>query len=152
MSSRRMSKIAAGIRQVVSKAILFELRDPRVTQVTVLGIDMAPDLRTAKVRVTIMGDEKQQRLALKGLESACGFLQSRIADELELRYTPVLTIELDDGVKRSIAVAKALFELEKGEHETPRDDDVSSPRGDEELAADKAEDAGHPTEHEDQTI
>lgn len=112
MFSRRIAKVAAGIRQVVSTSILFELRDPRVTNVTVLGVDVASDFKSAKVRVSIMGDDKQQRLAIKGLESACGFLQSRIADELDLRYTPVLTIVRDDGVKKSIAVALALKELQ----------------------------------------
>ncbi len=97
---------------MVSTSILFELRDPRVTNVTVLGVDVASDFKSAKVRVSIMGDDKQQRLAIKGLESACGFLQSRIADELDLRYTPVLTIVRDDGVKKSIAVALALKELQ----------------------------------------
>jgi ribosome-binding factor A len=96
---------------VVSTAILTELRDPRVIHVTVLGVDVAPDFRSAKIRVSIMGDEKQQRLALKGLESARGFLQSRIAEELDLRYTPVLSIVRDDAVKKSIAISRALQEL-----------------------------------------
>lgn len=129
MSSRRLAKVAAGIRQVVSTSILFELRDPRVTNVTVLGVDVAPDFRSAKVRVSIMGDEKQQRLALKGLQSSCGFLQARIAEELDLRYTPVLTIALDDGVKKSIAVALALRELEAAggaEGEASDSDEIES--------------------------
>lgn len=150
MSSRRMSKIAEGVRQVVSKAILFELRDPRVTQVTVLGVDMAPDLRSAKVRVTIMGEEKEQRLALKGLESARGFLQARIADELDLRYTPVLSIVRDDGVKKSIAVAKTLRELEAQQA------DAESPDGDGPLAEGEVDevtdDADQLADHQDQTI
>lgn len=112
-----MAKVAAGIRQVVSTAILTELRDPRVVHVTVLGVEVAPDFRSAKVRVSIMGDEKQQRLAIKGLESARGFLQSRIAEELDLRYTPVLSIVSDDTVKKSIAISRALQELAGGDRE-----------------------------------
>jgi ribosome-binding factor A len=137
-----MAKVAAGIRQVVSTAILFELRDPRVANVTVLGVDVAPDYRTAKVRVTIMGDEKQQRLALKGLESARGFLQSRIADELDLRYTPVLTIVRDEAVKKSIAVAKALRELagSEGDQQNDMTDKDGAAPADDQGARDDADD------------
>jgi ribosome-binding factor A len=76
--------------------------------VTVLGTEVADDLRTAKVFVTVMGTAGEQHRAVHGLNSARGFLQSRIADELQLRYTPVLTFVLDQGVKRSIEVSRAL--------------------------------------------
>ena len=110
MSTRRNAKIAQAIRQVVSSVVLMELRDPRIEHVTVLGTEVAEDLRSAKVYVSVMGSAVAQRLALQGLNSARGFLQSRIADELALRYTPVLTFVLDQGVKRSIEVSRTLRE------------------------------------------
>jgi len=113
MSTRRTAKIAQAVRHVVSNAVLFELRDPRIQNVTVIGVDVAPDLRTAKVRVSVMGDDKAQRRALQGLSSAHGFLQALIADELQLRYTPVLSFELDQGVKNSIAVSRLLRALDE---------------------------------------
>lgn len=113
MSSRRIAKIAQAIRQVVSSVILLELRDPRVQHVTVLGADVAEDLRSAKVRISVMGNEQAQRLALQGLRSARGFLQSRIADELKLRQTPILSFVLDQGVKRSIEVSRLLREIQE---------------------------------------
>jgi ribosome-binding factor A len=115
MSTRRTARIAAAVRQVVSSVILFELRDPRVNQVTVLTTEVAEDLRTAKVFVSVLGDDTEQRLALHGLNSARGFIQSRIADELQLRLTPVLTFVLDQGVKKSIEVSRALRALQPGE-------------------------------------
>jgi ribosome-binding factor A len=108
MNTRRTAKVAAAVRQVVSSVILFELRDPRVKQVTVLRTEVAEDLRTAKVFVSVLGDETEQRLAVHGLNSARGFIQSRIADELQLRLTPVLSFVLDQGVKKSIEVSRAL--------------------------------------------
>jgi len=113
MSTRRTAKIAQAVRHVVSNAVLFELRDPRIQNVTVIGVDVAPDLRSAKVRVSVMGDDKAQRRALQGLSSAHGFLQALIADELQLRYTPVLSFELDEGVKNSIAVSRLLRALDE---------------------------------------
>ncbi len=111
MSTRRTAKVAEAIREVVSSTILFELRDPRVKHVTVLHVEVTGDLRNAKVSVSVMGDEREQALTLHGLESARGFLQSKIAERLDLRYTPVLTFQLDQGVKRSIEASRILREL-----------------------------------------
>lgn len=125
MSTRRNAKIAQALRQVVSSVILMELRDPRIANVTVLGTEVAHDLRTAKVFVSVLGSPGQQRLALQGLNSARGFLQSRIADELQLRYTPVLNFVLDQGVKRSIEVSRTLRDASgapDASHENDRDD------------------------------
>jgi ribosome-binding factor A len=111
MSSRRLQKAAAAIREVVSMAILAELNDPRVKHVTVIGVQVAPDMRQAKVLVSIMGDEKQQKLSLRGLQNAAGFLQSRIADKIDTRYTPKLEFVLDQGVKKSLEMARILHEV-----------------------------------------
>ncbi len=111
MTSRRALKLAEAVRQVVSSAILFEVKDPRVAQVTVTFVEVAEDLRTAKVHVSVMGDEKRQRLALHGLESAAGFLQARCAEKIETRFTPRLRFVLDQGVKRSIEIAQILAEV-----------------------------------------
>ncbi len=112
MTTRRTAKVAEAIRQVVSSAILFELRDPRVKNVTVLRAEVPTDLRTAKIYVSVLGDEKMERLSLQGLNAARGWIQSRIADELQLRLTPVLTFVLDQGVKKSIEVSQLLRELQ----------------------------------------
>lgn len=108
MPSRRAQKAAEAIREVVGMAILAELRDPRIRDVTVTFVEVSDDLRSAKVHVSVMGDEKHQQLSLHGLQNAAGFLQSKIAKRIETRYTPRLTFFLDQGVKRSIEVAKIL--------------------------------------------
>jgi ribosome-binding factor A len=111
MSQRRVQKVAEAVRQVVSMAILTELKDPRVRDVTVTFVEVSPDLRNTKVHVSVMGDDKHQNLTLRGLESAAGFLQSKLARELELRYTPKVAFLLDQGVKRSIEIARILREI-----------------------------------------
>jgi len=109
--SRRLLKAAEAIRGVVSMAILTELRDPRVKNVTVVGVDVLPDMKSAKVHVSIMGSEKEQQLSLSGLQNAAGFLQKRIAERIETRYTPRLTFVLDKGVKASLEVNRILREV-----------------------------------------
>lgn len=117
MSSRRLLKAAEAVREVVSMAILTSVRDPRVKDVTVTGVEMAPDMKSAIVHVSVMGGEAKQQLALRGLASSAGFLQSRIADRIETRYTPRLQFKLDGGVQRSIEMARMLAELLPGEGE-----------------------------------
>ena len=99
MTSRRLLKAAQAVREVVSMAILTELRDPRVKYVTVTKVEVLPDMKQAKVYVTIMGDETQQRLSLRGLQNAAGFLQAKIAERIDTRYTPRLEFLLDEGAK-----------------------------------------------------
>jgi ribosome-binding factor A len=108
MSSRRVLKAAEAVREAVSMAILTGLNDPRVQDVTVTYVEMTPDMRQAKVHVSIMGDETKQRLSLAGLKSAAGYLQTKVANRIETRYTPRLEFILDQGVKHSIQIAEIL--------------------------------------------
>lgn len=110
MTTRRTARVAEAIRQTVSMAILTELRDPRIQGVTVTRVEAASDMRTAKVYVSILGDEKLQKLCLHGLNSAKGVLQAKIADRMKSRFTPVLRFIIDDGVKKSIEASRLIRE------------------------------------------
>ncbi|MEN6408005.1 MAG: 30S ribosome-binding factor RbfA [Thermoguttaceae bacterium] len=127
MSSRRTEKAAEAIREVVSMAILTELQDPRVRDVTVTHVEVSADLRYAKVHVSVMGDDNRQKLTLYGLQSAAGFLQAKVAKGVNIRYTPKLSFHLDQGVKHSIAVAKILREVLPPKEETDSDEPTSEP-------------------------
>ncbi len=125
MSSRRALKAAQAIREVVSSAILLELKDPRVRDVTVTMVEVSGDLRNAKVYVSIMGDEKKQNLCLNGLRSSTGFLQQRVGTRIDTRYTPRLTFVLDKGAKNALEVTRILREVLP-----PGDEPGSLPGGD----------------------
>jgi len=129
MSSRRTARVASVIREVVSTAILQELRDPRIRNVTVLGADVSPDLRYAKVRISVMGDDKQESLTLHGLNSARGYLQSKVADRVKTRYTPELKFEVDHGVQKSIEAARILREVLPSEEEAATVEDTAGGSG-----------------------
>jgi len=120
MASRRTLKAASAIREVVSMAILTQIRDPRVKDVTVTGVEVAGDMRSAKVRVSIMGDEKKQMQCLNGLRRSAGFLQSCIKDRIDSRYIPKLEFEIDQGVKQALEVSRILQEVlpKEAENET----------------------------------
>ena len=111
MTSRRVLKAASAIREVVSMAILTELRDPRIANVTVTYVEVSGDMRQAKIHVSIMSDEKHQELCMHGLRSATGFLQQRVGDRIDTRYTPRLKFVLDQGIKKSAEVSRILGEI-----------------------------------------
>jgi ribosome-binding factor A len=104
----RMRRVDEAMREVLSDAITSELKDPRVGFVTVTAVDTSPDLRHARVYVSVLGEEKRRKLTLKALESAHGFLQRRVAAQLRLKHTPQLTFVYDDTAERADRVERLL--------------------------------------------
>ncbi len=113
MSSRRLLKAAEAIREVVATSILTDLRDPRIRDVTVIGVEVTPDMREAKVAVSVMATDAEAQLSLRGLQNAAGFLQAKIASRIESRYTPKLRFVLDEGVKNVAAVSEILDRIRR---------------------------------------
>ena len=148
MSTRRTARVASMIREVVSTAILSELRDPRIRNVTVLGADVTPDLRYARIRISVMGDEKTAALTMHGLNSAKGYLQSRVGAYIKSRYTPELRFVLDDGIRKSVEMSAMLREVLEDtvgvDPETIEDSgtEVSSEMAVQEQAQDMSGDSG----------
>lgn len=132
-----MLKAAEAIREVVASAILTEIRDPRVRDVTVVGVDVTPDMREATVSVSIMGDETQKQLSLRGLQNSAGFLQSKIARRIDSRYTPKLQFELNRGMENAMTISEILGKIREEEQETgdpPAIDDPAIDTGDQESS------------------
>jgi ribosome-binding factor A len=107
-----MRRVDEAMRAVLSDAIATDLKDPRVGFVTVTGVKTSPDLRHARVYVSVLGDEEARSASLDGLRSAHGFLQRRLSTELTLKHTPSLTFEYDGSVDRGMRITRLL-----GEHE-----------------------------------
>lgn len=140
MSSRRVLKAAEAIREVVGMAILVDLKDPRIRDVTVTYVEVSADMRLAKVHVSVMGDETKQRLSLAGLQSSAGYLQKKVGDRLDTRYTPRISFVLDHGIKNAHLVTKILNEvLPKPAGDETLDDDTLD---DENLGDDSMGDGG----------
>ena len=114
MKTHRLARVREVIREVASETILFELKDPRVKGVTVTRAEVSRDLQHAKVFVTIMGSASEQTLCLHGLRHAAGYVQSKLADRLQTRFTPIIRFEIDKGVKNSIEISRLLHEALSG--------------------------------------
>jgi ribosome-binding factor A len=112
--TERMRRVDESLRQLLSEAVL-DLKDPRIGFVTVTGVDTSPDLRQARVYVSVLGSERKREATLAGLAAAHGVLQSRIARELRLKRTPTLTFEYDPSVERGVRMTKLIDELSPDE-------------------------------------
>ncbi len=110
MAQARMRRIDEAMRTVLSDAISKDLQDPRVGFVTVTGVKTSPDLRHARVYVSVLGDEQAREASLEGLRSAHGFLQAKVAGALRLKHTPTLSFDYDESVVRGMRISRLIDE------------------------------------------
>jgi ribosome-binding factor A len=108
MGSDRLRRVDEAVRQVLSDAVTQDLKDPRIGFVTVTAVKTSPDLRHARVFVSVLGEPAEREATLEGLRSAHGFLQSRVAAELRLKNTPTLAFEYDDTTERAMRVSELI--------------------------------------------
>jgi ribosome-binding factor A len=104
----RMRRVDEAVREVLSDAITTQLKDPRVGFVTVTAVETAPDLRRARVYVSVLGNASVRKRSLQGLESAHGVLQRMVASELRLKHTPTLEFVYDDTAERGFRIAELI--------------------------------------------
>lgn len=103
-----MRRINEVLREVVGAAIAGDLSDPRIGFVTVTAVETSPDLRTAKVYVSVLGDAEQREDTLSALRSSHGVIQSRIAAETRMKRTPTLTFHYDDTIEQGVRISQLL--------------------------------------------
>jgi len=105
-----MRRVDEAVKEVLSEGI-GELKDPRIGFVTVTGVRTSPDLRQARVFVSVLGSKRKRELSLAGLAAAHGVLQARVARELRLKRTPQLAFEYDPSVERGVRMTQLIDEL-----------------------------------------
>jgi ribosome-binding factor A len=105
-----MRRVNESVRQVLSEAI-GQLKDPRIGFVTITGVETSPDLRYARVYLSVLGAERKRAQTLAGLQAARSVLQAQLGRELRLKRTPQLTFEYDPSVERGVRMTKLIDEL-----------------------------------------
>jgi ribosome-binding factor A len=103
-----MRRVDEAVREVLSDAISLKVKDPRIGFVTVTAVETAPDLRRARVYVSVLGDEGARKRTMQGLRSAHGILQRAVAAELRLKHTPTLEFVYDDTSERGMRIAELI--------------------------------------------
>jgi ribosome-binding factor A len=114
--TERMRRVNEAVLETLAEAIR-ELKDPRIGFVSVTGVKTSPDLRQARVYVSVLGNERKRALTLEGLESAHGVLQAKLASELRMKRTPQLTFQYDPTVAEGVRMTQLIDELAPDDNE-----------------------------------
>lgn len=114
MPGERMRRVNEALREVLSARLAGGLKDPRIGFVTVTAVDTSPDLRRARVYVSVLGGAGERAQTLAGLRSSHGYLQAQVAAELRLKRTPTLEFLYDDSIDRGMRITE-LLDREPGE-------------------------------------
>jgi len=108
MPTARMRRVNESIKEILGDAITTELKDPRIGFVTVTDVDTSPDLRAARVYISVLGSGEERERSLAGLRSSHGFLQGKIASAMRMKRTPTLTFEYDESAERGDRISRLL--------------------------------------------
>lgn len=111
-NSIKNTRINGEVKRELSNLISREIKDPRINPMTsVVSVEVAPDLKTAKVYVSVLGDEESKNSTLSGLRSAASFMRGQLAKTLNLRNTPELTFIIDNSIEYGVHMSKLIDEV-----------------------------------------
>lgn len=115
-NSIKNTRINGEVQKVLSEIIRGEIKDPRISPMTsVVQVYVAPDLKTCKAFISVLGDEEAQNNTLAGLKSAVGYIRRQLAKELNLRNTPEITFVLDQSIEYGVNMSKLIDEVVKSD-------------------------------------
>ncbi|MBQ6587142.1 MAG: 30S ribosome-binding factor RbfA [Butyrivibrio sp.] len=133
-NSNKNKRINGEVMKVISEALRYS-KDPRISPMTsVMDVEVAPDLKTCKVWVTVMGDDEDRARTAEGLKSAAGYVRSTLAKELNMRYTPEIRFIMDDSIEYAINMSRKIDEV------TAKDNEARAARGEEIEEVEESED------------
>ena len=114
MNNKRLGRISEEVRKVVSEIIGKGLKDPRINSMTtVTKVEVTRDLRYAKIYVSVLGDDREKKETIEGLENAKGFIRRDISSKIDLRYTPEPVFVLDESIEKGMYISKLIDEVNK---------------------------------------
>lgn len=117
-NSIKNTRINGEVQKELSRLICMEIKDPRVSSMTsVVSVEVAPDLKTAKVFISVLGDEESRKATYEGLCSAAPFLRSQLAHSINLRNTPELIFIMDQSIEYGVRMSKLIDDVNKNIHE-----------------------------------
>lgn len=117
-NSVKNTRINGEVQKVLAEIIRGELKDPRINPMTtVMAVEVAPDLKSCKAFISVLGDVQSQEDTLKGLNSAMGYIRTQLAKKINLRNTPEIKFIMDQSVEYGINMSKLIDEVNAGIHE-----------------------------------
>ena len=113
-NSIKNTRIKGEVQRELSNIIRGEIKDPRINPLTsVVAVEVAPELKTCKAYISVLGDEESQAKTLAGLKSAEGFIRSKLAKTVNLRNTPEIRFVLDQSIEYGVKMSKMIDEVTK---------------------------------------
>ena len=117
-NSVKNTRVNGEVQKVLAEIIRGELKDPRINPMTtVMAVEVAPDLKSCKAFISVLGDVQSQEDTLKGLNSAMGYIRTQLAKKINLRNTPEIKFIMDQSVEYGINMSKLIDEVNAGIHE-----------------------------------
>ncbi|MDE6960204.1 MAG: 30S ribosome-binding factor RbfA [Lachnospiraceae bacterium] len=111
-NSIKNTRVNGEVQKVLSEIIRGEIKDPRISPMTsVVQVYVAPDLKTCKAFISVLGEEEAQKDTLAGLKSAVGYIRRQLAKELNLRNTPEITFILDQSIEYGVSMSKRIDDV-----------------------------------------
>jgi ribosome-binding factor A len=127
MATRRTSRVNELIKREIADIVCREIKNPKVGFVTVSDVEVTKDLRSAFVRISVMGDEEHRQESLRCLNAAAGFIQKELSSRIRLRYMPKLQFRLDTSIDHSMHISRLLAEIKEKETQRDHRDNESEP-------------------------
>ena len=116
-NSVKNTRINGEVLKELSNIIRSEIKDPRINPMTsVVSVEVAPDLKTCKAYISVLGDEQSQKDTITGLKSAEGYIRRELARTVNLRNTPEITFILDDSIEYGVNMSKKIDEINAAMH------------------------------------
>jgi len=122
--SRRTSRVEEAAREVLAEVMAREVKDPRVGFVTITGVKVSPDLRHARVYVSVLGEDEEVARSMAGLQSAKGYMRSELGKHLRIKYLPEVEFELEHGSEEALRLSELMREVADDLQEGGESDDA----------------------------
>jgi ribosome-binding factor A len=111
LNQRRLDRLSEEIRREISAILAEDVKDPRLSMVSVTRIEVSNDLGSARVLISVLGDEKKQEEAMQALERARGFVRTELSNRIRLRQTPEISFKLDKSIEHGIRISTIIDKL-----------------------------------------
>lgn len=123
-NSIKNTRINGEVQRELSNIIRGEIKDPRINPMTsVVTVEVAPDLKTCKAYISVLGDEESQKDTLAGLRSAEGYIRRELARSINLRNTPEITFILDQSIEYGVRMSKMIDDVTKDIHDRDKSEE-----------------------------
>ncbi|MDE6219230.1 MAG: 30S ribosome-binding factor RbfA [Lachnospiraceae bacterium] len=131
-NSVKNTRVNGEVHRVLAEVIRSEIKDPRINPMTsVVSVEVAPDLKTCKAWISVLGNEDSQKDTLEGLKSAEGYIRSLLAKKINLRNTPEIRFILDQSIAYGVSMSKKIEDINRADDARHVDDDRDDDAGNE---------------------